>query len=311
MILVTGATGFVGQHVVARLAASGRQVCCLLRPARKERRMPRDVTVRIAAGDVDDPPTLRVAMHNVDTIIHLAALHAEDSKHTFESVNHQGTINVIEAAHDAGVQRLIYLSQIGVESNSAYPFFRSKCQAEDAIRASDLDYTVLRSSMLYGENDDWINNMAMVVKSVPWIFPVIGDGQARYQPLWVEDIVTCIEHCLNNSSYVGKTLEIGGPEYLTLDQIADTLARVLRVRRRKVYMRIPLALWLAGVMKRIMLHPMLTQTAIEGLNVNSVTDLTAIQREFGFEPARFEETVSYLRGQPWRREFLRRLIAGV
>lgn len=311
MMLITGATGFVGQRAVARLAGAGHAVCCLIRPARKERRLPREVTVRIAVGDVDDLPALRVAMHNVDTIVHLAALHAQDARRTFESVNHQGTLNVIEAAREVGVKRLIYLSQIGAEPNSAYPFWRSKGLAEEAVRASGLDYTILRSSTLYGQDDEWINNIAMVVRSLPWIFPVVGDGQARFQPLWVEDLVTCIERCLADRACIGQTLTVGGPEYLTLDQIVDTLAGLLRVRRRKVYIRPPLALWLAGVMKRVMLRPLLTETMIDGLNVNVTADLTSVQRQFGFEPARFAETVSYLQRRPLRREFLRRVIVGV
>ncbi len=311
MILVTGATGFVGQRVVARLAAAGRPVCCLVRPARKERYLPQDVTVRIAAGDVDYPPALRVAMHHVDTVIHLAALHTESDQRTFESVNYRGTLNVIEAAYEAGAKRLIYLSQVGAEPGSAYPYLRSKGQAEDAVRASRLDYTILRSTLLYGENDDWVNNIAMTLKSIPLIFPVAGDGQARLQPLWVEDLVTCIERCLDNPACIGQTLAAGGPEYMTLDELIDTLARTLNVRRRKVYLRLPVALWLANLMKRIMLHPLLTPTMIDNLSVGAVTDLTTIPRQFGFEPARFSETITYVRRRPWRREFLRRLIAGV
>jgi len=310
MILITGATGFVGQRLVARLASSGQQVCCLVRPAHKERRLPPGVPVRIAA-DVDDPPALRAAMQDVSTIVHLATLRVPDSKRTFESVNHQGAINVIEAAQDAGIKRLIALSQIGADPNSAYPFLRSKGLGDEAICASGLDYTLLRSSMLYGQDDEWLNNIAMVLKSVPWIFPVIGDGQARFQPLWVEDLVTCIEHCLRDSACIRATVSVGGPEYFTLDELVDTLAQVLNTQRRKAYVRVPLALWLAQVMKRTMIYPLLTQTAIDGLNVNSVTEPTAIPHHFGFEPARLAETVTYLRQCPWRRLFLRRLFVGV
>lgn len=296
---------------MARLAAAGQAVCCLVRPARKERRLPQDVTVRIAAGDVDYPPALRVAMHNCRAIVHLAALQIEDDQRTFESVNYKGTLNLIEAAHDAGVKRLIYLSQIGADAASAYPYLRSKGQAQDAIRASGLDYTIVCSSILYGQGDDWLNNMAMVLKSIPGVFPVVGDGQARFQPLWVQDLVTCLEHCLANPATIGQTLAVGGPEYMTLDEIVDTLARTLNVRRRKIHLRAPFASWLAGMMKRTMLHPILTQTMIDNLNVNATTDLNSIPRQFGFAPARFAGTIGYLRHRPWRREFLRRLLVGV
>lgn len=311
MILITGATGFVGQRLVARLAAAGHEVCCLVRPARKERRLPQDVSVRIAAGDVAYPPALRVALHNCHAIVHLAALQVQDGQRTFEAVNYKGALNLIEAAHDAGVRRLIYLSHIGADAASAYPYLRSKGQAQDAIRTSGLDYTIVCSSILYGQDDAWLNNMAMVLKSVPWAFPVVGDGQARFQPLWVEDLVTCLEQCLANPATIGQTLAVGGPEYMTLDEIVDTLARVLKVRRRKVHLRAPLALWLANLMKHAMLHPLLTQTMIDNLNVNATTDLNSIPRQFGFTPARLADTIGYLSRRSWRREFLRRLFVGV
>ncbi len=311
MILITGSTGFVGQRLTARLTAAGRQVCCLVRGAPKERRFPPGVSVHVVVGDIDDPPYLRAAMHDIDAVIHLAALHVEDSHHTFESVNYQGTLNVIEAARDAGVKRLVYLSQMGADTNSAYAYWRSKGMAEDAIRTSGLDFTILRSSTLYGEQDEWSTNMAMVLKSVPLFFPVVGDGQARFQPLWVEDIVRCIEQCLDNPSCSNKTLSVGGPEYFTLDQIIDIMASVLSVQRRKVYLRLPVAAWLAKVMQRIMIRPLLTQTAIDRLSVNATTDLNTIQWQFGFRPERFVDGIGYLRSRPLRREFLRRIIVGV
>lgn len=310
MILVTGSTGFIGQRAVARLANAGRPICCLVRPARKERRFPSGVPLRILAGEVDDPPALRAAMQDVRAILHLASLRVEEGQRTFESVNYQGTLNVIEAAQDAGIARLVYVSQIGADAHSAYPFLRSKGQAEGAVAASGLDYTIVRSSLLYGENDEWTTNLAIVLKSVPWIFPVAGDGQARFQPLWVEDLVTCIQRCLDDSSYSGQTLAVGGPEYLTVDQIVDSLAHVLNVRRHKLHLGLPLALWLARVMKHVMRNPLLTQTIVDNLSVNAVTDPGSVTRHFGFAPVRFSEAVTYLRGRPLRREFLRRLIAG-
>ncbi|MBN1890072.1 MAG: NAD(P)H-binding protein [Thermoflexales bacterium] len=311
MILITGSTGFVGQRVTAWLTAAGHQVCCLVRGAPKERRFPPGASVHVVVGDVDDPPYLRAAMQDVETIIHLAALYVEDSQHTFESVNYQGTLNVIEAAREAGVKHLIYLSHTGADPNSAYAFWRSKGLAEDAIRTSRLDFTILRSSMLYGEHDEWTTNIGMVLKSVPLFFPVAGDGQARFQPLWVEDIVKCIEQCLDNPSCSNKTLSVGGPEYFTLDQIIDIMASVLNVRRRKVYLRLPVATWLAKVMQRVMIRPLLTQTAIDRLSVNATTDLNTIQWQFGFRPVRFVDGIGYLRNRSLRREFLRRIIVGV
>ncbi len=303
MILVTGATGFIGKRVVARLAATGLEVRCLVRPARKERTLPAGVSVHMVAGDLSDPPALRVAMQRVDTVIHLASIWTEHGARTFESVNYQGTLNLIEAAHEVGASRLIFLSYPGADRNSAYAFLRSKALAEEAVRLSELKFTILRPSWVYGPEDRWTTHIAMVLKSVPFFFPVVGDGQTRLQPLWVEDLAQCIEQCLTRPKTIGKTIPLGGPGYFTFNDALDVIAQTLEVRRRKLFVRLPLARQVAETMEHLMPRPFLTTTTLDLLNVDTTTDLGSVTQNFGFEPARFASAVSYLRDQPWWRRF--------
>jgi NADH dehydrogenase len=173
-----------------------------------------------------------------------------------------------------------------------------------------LNYTILRPSLLYGLDDGWLTNLTMTLKTVPFVFPVIGDGQTRFQPLWVEDLAACVEQCLSNpKTTVEHTIALGGPEYLTLNDMVDAIARTLKVHRRKVYVRIPLARAVADTMERLMPRPLLVTTVVDLLGVDTTTDLNAVSRHFKFEPARFAETMSYLRGQPWQRRFWRRFFS--
>jgi uncharacterized protein YbjT (DUF2867 family) len=310
MILVTGATGFVGRRVVARLAAAGCDVRCLVRPAYKERRLPPGVRVHMVAGDLADSPALRVALQDVDTIIHLAGIWMDGSTRTFQSTHYEGTLNLVEAAQDVGASRIVFLSHPCADRNSAYAFLRSKGLAEEVVKSSGLSYTILRPSLLYGVDNGWLANLAMTLKTVPLIFPVAGDGQTRYQPLWVEDLVTCVERCLDGlKATAGRIFAIGGPEYLALDDMVDEVARTLHVHRRKVHVRVPLARTAANTMERLMLRPLLTTTMVDLLGMDTTTELNAVSRHFGFEPARFAETIGYLHGQPWRRRFWRRLFS--
>jgi uncharacterized protein YbjT (DUF2867 family) len=303
MILVTGATGFVGQRVVARLAASGYEVRCLVRPAYKERRLPPGVRVDMVAGSLDDPPALRVALHRVETIIHLATIWRERGPQTFDWVNRQGTLNLIEAAHEVGASRIILLSYPSADGNSAYAFLRSKGLAEEVVKSSGLRFTILRPSWVYGPGDAWTTHLAMVLKSMPFVFPVVGDGQTRLQPLWVEDLAACVEQCLENQKTVGQAFTLGGPGYLTLNDVLDIIAKELKVHRRKVFIRVPLTRTIAETMERMMSQPLLTTTMVDLLGVDATTDIGSVMRGFGFGPARFAETLDYLRGQPWRRRF--------
>jgi NADH dehydrogenase len=166
-----------------------------------------------------------------------------------------------------------------------------------------LRFTILRPAWVYGPGDAWTTRLAMVLKSAPFVFPVVGDGYTRLQPLWVEDLAACVERCLENQKTMGQTLTLGGPGYFTLNEVLDTIARALNVRRRKVFIRVPLARTLAETMERMMPRPLLTTTMVDLLGVDATTDISSVMRSFGFEPARFAETLDYLRGQPWRRRF--------
>ena len=309
MILVTGATGFVGRRVVARLTAAGYAVRCLVRPAYKERQLPPGVSVHMVAGDLADAAALRVALQDVDIIIHLAGIWTECGARTFEAVNYQGTLNLLEAALEVGARRVIFASYPTADRNSAFAFLRSKGMAEEAIKSCGLSFTILRPSLVYGADDYLTTNIATVLKSIPFIFPVIGDGQTRFQPLWVEDLATCIERCLTNPKTTGHTFALGGPAYLTINDMLDIIARTLHAHRRKVFVRAPLARTAAEWMERVMPHPLLTTTTVDLLGVDTTTELGAVSRHFGFDPARFADTVDYLCDQPWQRLFLHRFFS--
>ena len=309
MVLVTGATGFIGRHVAARLSTAGYEVRCLVRPAYKERRLPPGVSVHMVAGDLADPPALRVALQNVDAVVHLASIWTERGSRTFESVNYQGTLALLEAAKEVGAAgRFVFASYPGADRNSAYAFLRSKGLAEEAVKSSGLHYTILRPSWVYGPDDEWTTLAAMTLKSVPFVCPVFGDGQTRLQPLWVDDLARCVEQCLGNPKTADHVYALGGPGYFTFNDALDVIAQSLNVRKRKVFIRLPLAYSLARIFERLSPRPLLTQTMVDLLGVDTTTELGSVLRTFGFEPARFAATIDYLHHQPWRRRFLRRML---
>jgi uncharacterized protein YbjT (DUF2867 family) len=141
MILVTGANGFIGRRVVARLVAAGCTVRCLVRPAYKERQWSPGVRVHVVAGDLADAPALRVALQDVDTIIHLAGLWTESGERTFESVNYRGTLNLVEAALEVGTGRIVFMSYPAADRMARSPFAQQR-PGEEAIKSSGLDYTI-------------------------------------------------------------------------------------------------------------------------------------------------------------------------
>lgn len=259
------------------------------------------VSVRMVSGDVDDLPTLRLAMHGVTSIIHLAAISRPLPGRTIESVNVDGTRNVIDAAQEVGVRRIVYVSPIGADPHSAYPYLKTKGQAEELIKASSLEHVIVRTSSVYGAGDEWTTVMAMGMRAIPFVFPIPGDGRSRLQPIYVTDLVECLARCLCNGTRLDQTVTVGGPQYLTFTEVVAEVMKAAGVKRRKYYVREPVARTLSRVSARLFGRPLFSDSAIDLLSINRTTALDAVSYQFGFQPARMSESLGYLsRIQPWR-----------
>ncbi len=310
MILITGATGLVGRQLIARLADHA-DVVGLVRPARRVRQFAPGVSVRVVSGDVDDVPTLRLAMHGVTSIVHLAAISRPyPNGRTIESVNVDGTRNVIEAAQEVGVRRIVFVSPIGADPHSAYLYLKTKGQAEELLKASGLDYTILRASAVYGPDDEWTMVMAMGMHAMPFIFPIPGDGRSRLQPLCVHDLVTCLARCLADDATIGQTLAVGGPQHMTLDGVVTEVLKATGLKRRRYYLRVPMARALARLSARLFSRPPFSEAAVDLVLISRTTALDAVSCQFDFQPARMSESLGYLaQPRPWRRMFIRYLMS--
>ena len=207
MILVTGGSGFIGRRVVARLADGGNGVRVLARGQRPAELPNRVETVN---ADVLSGEGLSEAMSGIEKVIHTVAIIRESGGQTFEGVIRRGTERVVAAAKLAGVRKLVYISAIGAQDTLTYPYLHAKWWGERAVASSGIKYTILRPSIVFGEGDEFINALAGLVRYNP-IVPVAGNGKARFQPIWVEDLVTCLVACLDEEAHDGETLEEGGP----------------------------------------------------------------------------------------------------
>jgi uncharacterized protein YbjT (DUF2867 family) len=296
MILITGATGFIGQHLVKHLVDAQYPVCCLIRPSPHERAFAPGVKIHVVAGDVDDLPALRVALYHATHVIHLAGVWEETERDTYEATNVQGTQNVIDAMHEVGAKRLITISSIGAHTHSAFPYMRIKAQVDDIVEASGLDYTILESSAVYGPSDGWTETIDLALRRFPFFFPIPGDGRVRLQPLHVSDLARCIIASIANDKTGRKTYAIGGPQHLTYDDIVSTIMQMTHHTHRKRYLRPTSALRWSSFMRGFIGGRMLyTNTQLDLLSVDRTTNLDAISFQFGFTPVRLAQALTYLR----------------
>jgi uncharacterized protein YbjT (DUF2867 family) len=305
MILITGATGFVGRAVVRRLAAERGRVGCLLRPSRREQQLPTGVPFSTVSASMDDLPALRAAMHNVTAIVHLTG--EEDLDHGKTLQDHvKDTANLIAAAQEANVGRFIYLSRLGSDRASAYPLFRARGEAEALVRESGLAHTILQASLIYGPGDISTNVLVMLAKMIPFVLPIPDAGLSRFQPLWIMDLAGCIAATLDRKDTINKMIPFGGPEHFTFEQMVNEVLAAANVRRRLVRLRIPLMQWPVALADALLPRNPTPFWWLDLFTVGSATDLVSIPRSFGFEPTRFAQGLEYLRRKrPWRRDLLR------
>ncbi|MGA9875182.1 MAG: NAD(P)H-binding protein [Solirubrobacteraceae bacterium] len=212
MLLLTGGTGLIGSALLRRLVAEGQPVRCLVRDPR--RLGPQRVRVQIALGDLADPPSFRNAMRGVDTVVHLAASTRDQPRGSIEELAAIATWRMVEAAQRAGVEHFVFFSALGASTHHRARLFRAKALAEQAVRESDMRSTVIAPSLVYAPGDRWLTLIERL--SLLPIMPVSGNGKAVCQPIWAEDVASCVIAVLRDSDHKAhERYELAGPELLT------------------------------------------------------------------------------------------------
>ena len=299
MILVTGATGFIGRVLVRQLTETGQQVRVLLRPSPKSPRLPKGVPVEVAVVALNDERGLRAALRGVDQIYHLASAAAQGRDGNLFTTDIEGTRTLAQVAASSEIDRFFFLSHLGADRASAFPIHKSKGIAEEHIRKSGVRHTIIRTSIVFGPEDGFTTALADILRVAPGILPIPGDGRTLLQPLWVEDLVTCLIWALQNPDTVNQTYEIGGGEYFTLRQIMETIMNVTHTRRLLLPFPPPYMRALFVLLDSFARQLNASTYWIDYVAVNRTCPVDNLPRTFGLMPARFAYRLNYLERKPF------------
>ena len=233
MILVTGANGFIGGHVVRTLAGRGARVRAMVRDLKGADALA-GVECELARGDVTEPATLHAAVAGCDTVVNLVAIIAGKPS-AFERVIAQGTRELLSAAQAAGATRWVQMSALGTsrETKDLVPYYHAKWEAEEAVRASGLPHVILRPSFVFGPDGGALPRFARIARLAP-VTPIIGSGTQRLQPIWVDDVAEIVARCAEGAE--SGLLQFGGPEIVDWNEFWDRLKAVLGTRRPALHL---------------------------------------------------------------------------
>jgi uncharacterized protein YbjT (DUF2867 family) len=299
MILVTGATGFIGRALMRQLLESGREVRVLIRPSRHSPRLPKGRPIDVAVASLSDERSLRAALKGVDVIYHLAGAEAQGRNANLLAVDMQGTEHLAHVAAEARVRRIITVSHLGASRASGYPVFKAKGIAEEHIRRSGVPHTIFRSSVVFGPQDHFTTNLASLLRASPFVFPLPGGSRTVVQPLWIEDLVTVLLWALDDEGTINRTYEIGGSEYFTVEQVVRAVMQTSR-RTRALFPVHPVLLraWIVTLESFVPNFP-ISSFWLDYIAVGRTCPVDNLSRAFGLMPARFAYRLDYLKRRPW------------
>lgn len=243
-IAITGGTGFVGRHLARELARQGHQIVLVARgfDTRDEdiRTLQNAVFAPIGTSDTEK---LAEAFAGCDAVAHCAGINREIGAQTYQSVHVEGTQNVVDAARQANVPKVLLLSFLRARPNCGSPYHESKWQAEEIVRNSGLDYTIIKAGMIYGRGDHMLDHLSHTLHSLP-LFATVGLREKPIRPVAVEDVVRILEASLVEGKLSRETVAVVGPQQMKL---SDAVRQLSRITKRRVLI-FPFPIWAHRVM---------------------------------------------------------------
>ncbi len=291
MILVTGATGYIGSRLIRRLCASGYSVRAMVIDNDPLLTRLEGISCEIVRGDIATPRTLRPCLDGVKTVFHLAAVLVSGDKQLFHTVNYQGTENLVNAAVEAGVEHFVYISAAAAAYKKRTAYGDSKLRSETLMhRTGNTRYTIIRPTLVYGAGGGQEFNLyVQYLRRFPFIIPVMGMGKARKRFVWVEDIVDGLTRLVGKPVSYGKTYNFSGGTDLNMWECTRLIGRTFGIKKPLIGIPLWLCNLAAAVAALCIRYPLLNRDSILGVTMDANFDFEEAAKDIGYHPIGIEE----------------------
>jgi len=289
VIFIAGATGFVGGHLIDALLKNDHKLRCLARSEKTEKRL-REKGIEVVSGDITIPESLEGSLNGVDFVIHLVGIIQEKKSATFQQVHAEGTKNLIAEAKKARVKHFFYQSALGANKDSWSGYLRTKAGAEEIVKASGIPCTIFRPSLIIGPWDGFTRKLMDLIKRAP-VIPIPGNGMSKFQPIYVNDWIQCLLRVIASPESFRGVFEIGGPQHLTYNEIINTLAKAMKIKKPVTH--IPMSLMKLGASiaeKTMPLFPV-SSDQLRLLEADNICDINSVEKNFGFKPVEYKNAL--------------------
>lgn len=287
MILVTGATGFIGRSLTNRFTLTEREW-------------------KPYVGHINNQTALQEQLQGVDTVIHLAGAEWRGRGRLLRYVDIQGSERLLRECRRAQIKNIIFLSRIGADPHARQLLPRIKGEVERLVQKSNIPYTIIRSSSVYGRGDRYLE---ILLSLALWTWPFVWlpkGGTMRLQPLWVEDLARCLALTTERPDLLGRTIEVAGEEQLSYQEIMRQMLQTAEITRIPLKFPVLPLRYLARLFFRWWYWPPVSEDFMDRLFIPELTRFDAVYHYFGFRPAHLSETLAYLHRPRMRWRLLRR-----
>jgi nucleoside-diphosphate-sugar epimerase len=263
-IAITGGTGFIGRHLAHDLVSGGHDVILIARGQYTRNAQPVEGATFFAL-DANDTDNLTKAFEGCDAVVHCAGTSVEDARQTFQRLHVEGTRSAVTAAERSGVKKFVLVSYLNVRPNVRSDYHTTKWQGEEIVRASRLNFTILKAGLVYGPGDHLLNNLSNLFRKIP-IFAAVGLREKTVRLVAVEDLVNVIRASLDENRFARQTVAVLGPEEFPFSQAARRIAKAMG---KPALIVLPFPVFfhriLAFFSERFMPKPLITRSQVQML----------------------------------------------